>query len=147
AIPRSTSSSCATSRCGSWTPSTAPTRPSACSCAPPAGGWSSRPWAWAPTSSRPPGRRSTTPTPTGCTSPGSEHPRSGRTAAAGEDYPVAMTTYLLTALGDDRPGLVAALASAVDEHDGSWVDSQLALLAGKFAGIVQAELPDARVED
>ena len=60
---------------------------------------------------------------------------------------MAMTTYLLTALGDDRPGLVAALASAVDEHDGSWVDSQLALLAGKFAGIVQVELPDARVED
>ncbi|MGP5200685.1 glycine cleavage system protein R [Brachybacterium alimentarium] len=53
-----------------------------------------------------------------------------------------MTTYVLTAIGDDRPGLVAALAAAVDEHGGSWVDSQLALLAGKFAGIVQVELPD-----
>ena len=59
---------------------------------------------------------------------------------------MTMTTYLLTALGDDRPGLVAALASAVDEHGGSWVDSQLALLAGKFAGIVEVDLPDARVE-
>ena len=59
---------------------------------------------------------------------------------------MTMTTYLLTALGDDRPGLVAALASAVDEHGGSWVDSQLALLAGKFAGIVEVDLPAARVE-
>ncbi|WP_193104039.1 glycine cleavage system protein R [Brachybacterium sp. FME24] len=57
-----------------------------------------------------------------------------------------MTTYLLTALGDDRPGLVAALAAAVDEHGGNWVDSQLALLAGKFAGIVQVDLPEENVE-
>lgn len=57
-----------------------------------------------------------------------------------------MTTYVLTAIGDDRPGLVAALAAAVDEHGGNWVDSQLALLAGKFAGIVEVELPDDRVE-
>lgn len=67
-------------------------------------------------------------------------------------YPEAMTThvttttYVLTAIGDDRPGLVAALAAAVDEHGGNWVDSQLALLAGKFAGIVQVDLPDERVE-
>ncbi|MGP9539651.1 glycine cleavage system protein R [Brachybacterium sp. AOP43-C2-M15] len=53
-----------------------------------------------------------------------------------------MTTYVLTAIGDDRPGLVAALAAAVDEHGGNWVDSQLALLAGKFAGIVQVDVPD-----
>ncbi|WP_422114858.1 glycine cleavage system protein R [Brachybacterium sp. UNK5269] len=57
-----------------------------------------------------------------------------------------MTTYVLTAIGDDRPGLVAALAAAVDEHGGNWVDSQLSLLAGKFAGIVQVELPDDGVE-
>jgi len=63
-----------------------------------------------------------------------------------ERYPEPMTTYVLTALGDDRPGLVAALASAVDEHGGSWVDSQLALLAGKFAGIVQVDLPDGDVQ-
>lgn len=58
---------------------------------------------------------------------------------------VTTTTYVLTAIGDDRPGLVAALAAAVDEHGGNWVDSQLALLAGKFAGIVQVELPDESV--
>lgn len=62
-----------------------------------------------------------------------------------ERYSGRMTTYLLTAIGDDRPGLVAALAAAVDEQGGNWVDSQLALLAGKFAGIVQVDLPDERV--
>lgn len=57
------------------------------------------------------------------------------------------TDFVLTAIGDDRPGLVAALASAVDEHGGNWVDSQLALLGGKFAGIVQVALPDERAQD
>ena len=52
------------------------------------------------------------------------------------------TTYVLTAIGEDRPGLVAALAAAVDEHGVNWVDSQLALLAGTFAGIVQVDVPD-----
>ena len=67
-------------------------------------------------------------------------------------YPEAMTThapttaYVLTAIGEDRPGLVAALAAAVDEHGGNWVDSQLALLAGKFAGIVQVDLPDENAQ-
>lgn len=56
-----------------------------------------------------------------------------------------MTTYVLTAIGDDRPGLVAALAAAVDENGGNWVDSQLALLAGKFAGIVQVDVPEGSV--
>ena len=56
------------------------------------------------------------------------------------------TAYVLTAIGEDRPGLVAALAAAVDEHGGNWVDSQLALLAGKFAGIVQVDLPDERAQ-
>lgn len=60
---------------------------------------------------------------------------------------VPATSFVLTAIGDDRPGLVAALAAAVDEHGGNWVDSQLALLAGKFAGIVQVDLPAERAQD
>ena len=58
-----------------------------------------------------------------------------------------MRTLVLTAIGEDRPGLVAALAAAVDQHGGNWVDSQLALLAGQFAGIVQVDLPVEAVED
>ncbi|GAA5158320.1 glycine cleavage system protein R [Ornithinimicrobium tianjinense] len=57
-----------------------------------------------------------------------------------------MTTLVLTVIGDDRAGLVSALADVVDEHGGSWGRSQLAELAGKFAGIVTVEVPQDRVE-
>lgn len=50
-----------------------------------------------------------------------------------------MTTYVLTAIGDDRPGLVAALAAAVDEHGGSWVDSQLEAEVGLAVEAAVAE--------
>jgi glycine cleavage system regulatory protein len=56
-----------------------------------------------------------------------------------------MTTLVLTVVGDDRAGLVSALADVIDEHAGSWGRSQLAELAGKFAGIVTVEVPDSRV--
>jgi glycine cleavage system regulatory protein len=53
----------------------------------------------------------------------------------------AMTQLMLTAVGDDREGLVSALSRVVEAHGGSWLDSQLARLAGKFAGIVLVEVP------
>ncbi|WP_122263465.1 glycine cleavage system protein R [Ornithinimicrobium cerasi] len=56
-----------------------------------------------------------------------------------------MTTLVLTVIGDDRAGLVSALAEVVDEHGGSWGSSQLAELAGKFAGIVTVEVPQQQV--
>jgi glycine cleavage system regulatory protein len=47
-------------------------------------------------------------------------------------------TYLiLTVIGDDRPGLVEELATAVSAHDGNWLEASLAHLSGKFAGIVR----------
>lgn len=57
-----------------------------------------------------------------------------------------MTAQLiLTVIGDDRPGLVESLATAVAAHDGSWLESSLAHLAGKFAGIVRVSLPEPAV--
>jgi glycine cleavage system regulatory protein len=53
-----------------------------------------------------------------------------------------MATYVLTAIGDDRAGLVNALADVVAEHGGNWERSQMAELAGKFAGIVMVTVPD-----
>lgn len=47
-----------------------------------------------------------------------------------------MATVVLSVLGDDRPGLVDALAGAVIDHGGSWDHSHMSRLAGKFAGIV-----------
>ncbi|GAB20039.1 hypothetical protein GOEFS_105_00500 [Gordonia effusa NBRC 100432] len=47
-----------------------------------------------------------------------------------------MRNLVLSVIGDDRPGLVSALADAIATNGGSWDRSQLARLAGKFAGIV-----------
>ncbi|MEL4358845.1 MULTISPECIES: glycine cleavage system protein R [unclassified Luteococcus] len=55
-----------------------------------------------------------------------------------------MAQLLLTLIGDDREGLVSALSSVVAQHDGNWLESQMARLGGKFAGVALVELPDAR---
>ena len=57
-----------------------------------------------------------------------------------------MATFILTAIGDDRPGLVSALSAPINEHDGSWMRSQMSRLAGKFAGIVLVSVADDRFE-
>ena len=58
-----------------------------------------------------------------------------------------MASLVLTAIGDDRSGLVSALAGVVTEYGGNWERSQMAELAGKFAGIVLVRIPDDRVAD
>jgi glycine cleavage system regulatory protein len=55
-----------------------------------------------------------------------------------------MTTLVLTVVGHDRAGLVAAIAAVVDAHGGNWENSQLAELAGAFAGIVEVSVPSER---
>lgn len=45
-------------------------------------------------------------------------------------------TLVLTLISDDRPGLVELLAAAIAEHGGSWQQSSMSQLAGKFAGIL-----------
>lgn len=56
-----------------------------------------------------------------------------------------MHTLVLSVIGDDRSGLVSALAEVVAEGGGNWEGSHLAELAGKFAGIVVVTVPDERV--
>ncbi len=53
---------------------------------------------------------------------------------------------VLTVIGEDRPGLVEALAQLISEHEGSWQESRMARLAGHFAGVVQVHLPDEHAE-
>ena len=49
-----------------------------------------------------------------------------------------MTQHLvLTVIGDDRPGLVGELSAVISAHQGNWLESSMAQLAGKFAGIVE----------
>jgi glycine cleavage system regulatory protein len=56
----------------------------------------------------------------------------------------AMIDLVLTLIGPDRPGLVQAVAGIVAEHGGNWLESRMTHLAGKFAGILRAELPSDR---
>lgn len=55
-----------------------------------------------------------------------------------------MTSLILTVLGADRPGLVEALAAPIAAHGGNWLESRMAHLAGKFAGILRLEVEDAQ---
>lgn len=57
-----------------------------------------------------------------------------------------MATLVLTVIGDDRSGLVSALSGVIAAHGGSWERSQMARLAGKFAGIVLVAVPDDRAD-
>jgi glycine cleavage system regulatory protein len=52
-----------------------------------------------------------------------------------------MTDLVVTLIGPDRPGLVEAVAAAVAAHGGNWLESRMAHLAGKFAGVLRVELP------
>lgn len=58
-----------------------------------------------------------------------------------------MAHLVLTVVGDDRPGLVSALADKVAESGGNWEQSELAELAGAFAGIVLISVPDERADE
>jgi glycine cleavage system regulatory protein len=57
-----------------------------------------------------------------------------------------MTDLVLTLLGPDRPGLVELVAGVIAAHGGNWLESRMSHLAGKFAGILRAELPPDRLQ-
>ncbi len=61
-------------------------------------------------------------------------------------YDPGMATLVITVLGNDRKGLVDSLSHIIDSHNGSWVQSQMSELGGKFAGIVVATVPDGSVD-
>lgn len=58
-----------------------------------------------------------------------------------------MTSNLvLTLIGDDKPGLVEALAETIASHSGNWEESSMSQLAGKFAGILRVSVADSEVK-
>ncbi|WCC80460.1 amino acid-binding protein [Cutibacterium equinum] len=57
-----------------------------------------------------------------------------------------MSQLLLTAVGADRAGLVSDLSEIVASHDGNWLESRMARLAGAFAGIVLVDIDEDEVE-
>ena len=71
-----------------------------------------------------------------------------RSRAAGwlARYDRGVQTLVISILGEDRAGLVSSLAEVVSANGGNWERSQLAELAGKFAGIVVVTVPEGTVE-
>ncbi len=55
-----------------------------------------------------------------------------------------MPDLVLTLIGPDRPGIVEAIAEPIARHGGNWLESRMAHLAGKFAGILRIEVPAGR---
>lgn len=53
---------------------------------------------------------------------------------------------VLTVIGPDRPGLIRAIAEEITAAGGNWLESRMASLAGQFAGIVLASVPQANAD-
>ncbi len=51
------------------------------------------------------------------------------------------TSYIVTFVGEDRPGLVERLSSVIESNGGNWHESRLSQLGGKFAGLILVSLP------
>jgi glycine cleavage system regulatory protein len=51
------------------------------------------------------------------------------------------TSFIVTFIGDDRPGLVEQLSAAIEKNQGNWQESRLSQLGGKFAGLILVALP------
>lgn len=47
------------------------------------------------------------------------------------------TCIVVTLISDDRPGVVEDVAKVIEQHHGSWQESRMAHLDGKFAGILR----------
>jgi glycine cleavage system transcriptional repressor len=50
--------------------------------------------------------------------------------------------FAVTAIGRDRPGIVAGVSGALLELDGNVEDSQMSILRGQFAVMLLVEVPD-----
>ena len=48
---------------------------------------------------------------------------------------------VLSFIGDNRPGIVERLSDTISRHHGNWLESRMAHLADKFAGILTLSVP------
>jgi len=51
------------------------------------------------------------------------------------------SSLVITVLANDRPGVVEQLAATIAAAGGSWQESSMSRLAGKFAGLLLVSLP------
>jgi glycine cleavage system regulatory protein len=55
-----------------------------------------------------------------------------------------MIALVLTLIGPDRPGIVDSVSEVVAAHGGNWLESRMAHLAGKFAGVLCVEVAEEK---
>jgi len=53
-----------------------------------------------------------------------------------------MIDLVLTLIGPDHPGIVDSVSEVVAANGGNWLDSRMAHLAGKFAGVLCVEVAE-----
>ena len=53
---------------------------------------------------------------------------------------------ILTVMADDKTGIVENISDIVASEKGNWLDSRLAHMSGKFAGIIKINCVDSNVE-
>jgi glycine cleavage system regulatory protein len=56
------------------------------------------------------------------------------------------TSIVLSVVSDDHPGIVESLSELLTDHGGNWTESSMMSLAGKFAGIILASVPDKQAD-
>lgn len=55
-----------------------------------------------------------------------------------------LKNLILTLISDDKPGIVEIISRVIANHEGNWLDSQLAHLGGKFAGVIRVQIDEAQ---
>lgn len=58
-----------------------------------------------------------------------------------------MDHLVLTVLAADKAGLVEKVAQCISEHNGNWLESRMARMAGQFAGILRVAVPAESYDD
>ncbi len=56
------------------------------------------------------------------------------------------TSLVMTVIGEDRTGLVEAVASLVTDHGGNWLESRMCRLGGEFAGLLRIQIPAEKAQ-
>ncbi|BFM49973.1 ACT domain-containing protein [Marinomonas sp. THO17] len=54
---------------------------------------------------------------------------------------------VLSFIGEDKPGIVERLSEVIARHQGNWLESRMAHLADKFAGILTVSVPLAEQDN
>lgn len=55
--------------------------------------------------------------------------------------------YTLSVTSNDKPGVVEHISKTIESCEGSWLESRLAHLAGKFVGVVRVRVASAKADE